>query len=91
MMDFEDQIRNALARKQPPDGFALRVRSRMKRRSPWNSWAAGLVAASLLFGAFGIWREHERGQAAKAKLLQALQITSSKLQRIHKKVESTYQ
>ncbi|MGI8742205.1 MAG: hypothetical protein ACR2NN_06470 [Bryobacteraceae bacterium] len=100
MPDFEDQLRHALARQEPPPGFAARIAVRVKRRSSgrnfWKPWAAGLIAASLLAGACGIQqfeqrRDREKGQAARAQLLQALQITSSKLQRIQKKMESAYQ
>jgi hypothetical protein len=100
MIDFEDQLRNALARKEPPDGFTERVIARVERhrsrRSFWKPWAAGCLAASLLAGAWGLKefedrRNRERGQAARAQLLQALQITSSKLHRIQKKVEMVEQ
>ena len=96
MMDFEDQLRDALGRKEPPDGFAERVAARIERshsrRNYLKPWAAGCLAASLLAGACGLKqfedrRNRERGQAARAQLLQALEITGSKLQRIQKRVE----
>lgn len=100
MLDFEDQLRNALARREPPAGFAARVGARVKQASPqrrvWKPWAAGWIAASLLVSACGIqqfeqWQDRKKGEAARAQLLQALQITSSKLQRIQKRVEGAYQ
>lgn len=96
MMDFEDQLKNALERKEAPEGFAQRVSARVRRsnsrRNVWKPWAAGCLAASLLAGACGLKefedrRSRERGQAARAQLLQALEITSSKLHRIQKRVE----
>ena len=96
MMDFEDQLRSALARKEAPEGFAERVAARVgrgnSRRSFWKTCAAGCLAASLWAGACGLKqfedrRSRERGQAARAQLLQALEITGSKLHRIQKRVE----
>lgn len=100
MMDFEDQLRSALGRENPPDGFAERLAARVGRRplsrNVWKPWAAGLLAASLLAGAYGLkefedHRNRQRGQAARTQLLQALQITSNKLQRIRKRVEMVNQ
>jgi hypothetical protein len=101
MMDFEDQLRAALARKEPPTGFAERAMARAaKRKVPghgrrpfWKPWVAGCVAASLLAGAFGIKemearRERDKGQAARAHLLQALEITRAKLHHIQQQIES---
>ena len=96
MMNFEDQLRNALARKEAPEGFAERLAARVgrdnSRRRFWKPWAAGCLAASLLAGACGLKqfedrRSRERGQAARAQLLQALEVTGSKLHRIQKRVE----
>lgn len=96
MMDFEDQLRAALARQPAPAGFAERVAARAGRRSRsrnfWKPWAAGCLAASLLAGACGLKqfedrRTRQRGQAARAQLIQALEITSGKLSSIQKKVE----
>ena len=99
MTDFEDQIRRALERKEPSADFAARVMARAAavqitdRRPPvWRRWAAAGLAASLCLGALGLEMERrermrEQGQAARAQLIQALEITSSKLQRIHKKVQ----
>src|SRR5258708_38406902 len=96
MTDLEHHVRSALARKEPPPGFAERVLARIEqgksRRSFWKPWAAGCLAASLLAGAFGLKqfenrRDREQGQTARAQLLQALEITSSKLKRIQKKIE----
>lgn len=97
MMDFEDQLRNALARKQPSSGFAQRLAARSTRlgtrRNIWKPWVAGCLAASLLAGAFGIKqleqrRDREKGRVARAQLLQALQITGHELQLIQRKIGS---
>jgi len=100
MTDFEDQLRRALQRKDPSADFAARVVARAvneKRPAPWanwRSWAAIGVAASLCLGAVRLEVEHrnrvrEEGEAARAKLMQAMQITSVKLHKIQKKVRGT--
>lgn len=98
MTEFEDQLRRALERKEPPAGFAARVAARAAqggRPAPWinwRAWAAAGLAASLCLGGLGLEMEHrqrvrEEGEAARAQLIQAMHITSSKLQRIQKKVQ----
>lgn len=104
MSDFEKQIREALARKQPPSGFEARVlaaaRRSEERRNWWQfpfvgrvRWASAAVATVMVITAVA-WR-HERvveertaGEAAKARLEQALKITSVKLNRIQERVEA---
>jgi len=96
MIDFEDQLRRALARQEPSAGFADRVVARATKRRPalwanWRSWAAVGVAACLCLGAVDLEMEHQRrvraeGEAARAQLIQAMQITSAKLHKIQKKV-----
>ena len=96
-MDFEDQLRSTLERKEAPPDFAARVTAEARRRSTragvWahrRRWIAVPVAASLVALVIGLEQQRERrerqGEAAKAQLMQALQITSGKLDRIHKKV-----
>lgn len=98
MTDFEDQLRRALERKEPSLDFAARVMARTtqaKRPRPWanwRSWTAAGIAASLCLGAVGIEMEHRRtvereGEAARAQLIQAMHITSTKLRQIHKRVQ----
>jgi hypothetical protein len=63
--------------------------------APWTHWralgAAG-IAASLFVGALSLdldRQQKKQGEAARAQLIQAMQITSSQLQRIQKKVQGT--
>ena len=96
MIDFEDQLRRALARQEPSAGFTERVVARATKRKPvpwanWRAWTAVGVAACLCLGALDLEMEHQRrvrarGEAARAQLIQAMQITSSKLHKIQKKV-----
>lgn len=98
MTDFEDQLRRALEREEPSAGFTERVMARAtETKRPWawvnwRSWAAAGLAASLCLGALGLEMEHrqrvrEQGEAARAQLLQAMRITSVKLQVIQKRVQ----
>jgi hypothetical protein len=100
MMDFEDQLRRALERKDPSADFTARVMARANQpKKPlawvsWRSWAAAGIAASLCLGALGLEVEHRRrveqeGRAASAQLMQAMKITSVKLHRIHKRVQGS--
>jgi len=100
MTEFEDQLRRALERKEPSPDFAARVVARASQaKRPiawpnWRAWAATGIAASLCLGGVGLELEHrrqvrEQGQAARAQLIQAMHITSSKLQKIQKKVRGT--
>ena len=98
MDDFEKQLQNALARKEPSPYFEARVlgavkRQTLERRASSRMWWASAVAASLLIVTGSAWqyertaREEAAGKEAKARLELALRITSVKLQRISQKVE----
>jgi hypothetical protein len=94
MTDFEDQLRRALQRKEPGEDFAARVAARARRPGSWfqwRTWAAAGIAASLFVGAFRADLERRdrvrrEGEDAREQLLQAMQITSAQLDKIHKKV-----
>ena len=101
MTEFEDQLRRALERKQPSAGFTARVVTQAfamnNKRSwltAWRSWPAAAVAASLLLGGLGFELERRervrQGEAARAQLLQAMEITSTKLTKIQKRVQETW-
>ncbi len=98
MDDFEKQIQEALARKEPSPFFEARVlgavkRQQQERRASARMWWASALVAVLLTVTGSAWqhqrnvREEAAGQAAKARLELALKITSVKLQRISRKVE----
>jgi len=101
MNRFEDDLRIAMQREEPPDGFAERVLAKAgaaKQRS-WSSffawpglkWAlAGTVCLMLAVGGIGYKRandERAKGEAAKAQLMLALRITADKLQLAQIKVQ----
>jgi hypothetical protein len=95
---MHDELRDALRRVEPPDGFADRVLQRANRQSPVRHqpsrftapirWAiaATLVAAT----GGGLWyRAEERrreGEEAKRQVLLSLSIAGNKLQEIEMKV-----
>ncbi len=100
MTDFEDQLRRALERKEPSADFAARVVARVSRdergkmRGLWRSWTAAGIAASLFVGVVGFELERRekarQGAEARAQLLQAMEITSTKLNKIQKKVQGAW-
>jgi anti-sigma factor RsiW len=98
MDDFERQIKEALAKKDPSPFFEARVLAAVKRQARENRasarmWWASAMAAVLLLVTGSAWqhertvREQAAGKDAKARLELALKITSVKLQRISMKVE----
>ena len=101
MIEFEDQLRSALGRQQPPPDFTRQVLARAARLDrpkvkSWHPWAAGCLAASLLVGCLSFanyeqQREREQAREARTKVMRALKITSVKLRHIEKRVEGINQ
>jgi hypothetical protein len=99
MMDeFENQLKEALAREDPSPFFEARVLGAVKRREKEHRasarmWWASAIAAMLLVVTGSAWqhernvREEAAGKDAKARLELALKITSVHLQRISQKVD----
>lgn len=81
MREFEDELRSALRRQEPPAGFADRVlaRARSKGAPRGRSWVAAAIAAGLLLSLGGFEYRQYEGQKAKRELLLALEIAGSKL------------
>jgi hypothetical protein len=98
MEDFEQQLRNALARKDQPALFEAKVfaavAARRSARSVFWRWAAEVAAVILIAGGFwvrhaGDVRERAAGEAAKARLQVALRITVTELSKIQKTVRTS--
>jgi hypothetical protein len=96
MEDFERQLRNALARKEPSQSFEAKVyaaaRARQSGRRFFWRWAVALAAMILISTAFLVQREREErvaGEAAKARLELALKITVTQLSKIQKTVRTS--
>ena len=78
-MDWlEQELAQALARKEPAPGFDGRVRARIQRRPQWLAIAATIL---VMVGAGEAWRQHE-GQVAKEQVITAMRIAGSKLNRV---------
>lgn len=95
MTPFEEQLKEALGRREPPEGFTERVLQRTVQRTSertvaqtWRfrgAWAWRLAPAmlALLLASGVMYHEHQqtaRGEEAKEKLLTAVRIAGSKLQ-----------
>jgi hypothetical protein len=95
-LNFEEELKNALARKEPAKGFAERVIQQVeppaaRRPQPIRGlrrWAALAVAASLTCGVFGVVRyeEYRKGERAKEQLMLALRITARSLGSVDRKL-----
>lgn len=93
MTRFEEQLKEALARQDPPEDFNARVlaavaEGRVRSSTRWlarwvHSWQVAPALAALLVLSLGaIYQEHQRiarGEAAKEKLLIAMRIAGAKL------------
>ena len=91
--DFEQELRKALGRKQPSDGFARRVleqtkpeRSRRNWQWSWRwNWAPAAIAASLVLGVSGIyWQRERQTEQARQQLQQALEITARTISHVER-------
>lgn len=91
-MDIEQQLRAALAPREPRPGFDERVMTRLKVGKPApvrNRWrVVAALAATVLAVTFGLqWQmEQQRQRRSGEQLLLALEITSSKLNRVQQKL-----
>ena len=95
MHGIENELKSALARREPPDGFADRVMDRVpqRRRRPltsgWRAAAAAVIVAMLGGGGYE-YQKAERlrreGERARAELVFALELASVSLQTTKAKV-----
>jgi hypothetical protein len=117
MKPLEEELSNALQRREPPPGFTARVMARVEQvadaRAPgkpeavrgrgWWNWFGrrvsvnfGVVAAAaamlLLAASLMVWQqrrmaqERREGEEARAELMEALRVTTSKLNHVRSKV-----
>jgi type VI protein secretion system component VasF len=85
-MDWlEEELKQALARKEPAADFDARVRRRTVRTMP--RWLAAAAAVIVLAGGAGVYRHHQ-GERAKEQLLQAMRITGEKLSVVQEHVQA---
>jgi hypothetical protein len=84
-MDWlEEELKQALARKEPSADFDAHVRRRMVRTMP--RWLAAAAAVIVLASGAGLYR-HRQGEMAKEQLLQAMRITGEKLNVVQEHVQ----
>jgi hypothetical protein len=98
--DFESQLKSALRPVEPPEGFAERVMSRIERApaqprvTHFSRWVAA-IAASVLLGVVVLhqWQMNRKAQGLEARrqLIEALRVTSEKLDIAYQIVNSETQ
>jgi hypothetical protein len=91
-MDWlEQELKDALTRKDPPADFASRVVRRAGRPVyRWPRWLAAAAAVVVLAGA-GLGYRQYRGEMAKEQVMRAFQIASVKVNRIRMQVREAGQ
>jgi uridylate kinase len=90
-MDWlEQELAQALARKEPAAGFDGRVRARMHPRPQWLAIAATLL---VMMGGGEAWRQYHQyqGYLAKEQVMTAMRIAGSKLNRVQMQLKGTEQ
>jgi hypothetical protein len=92
---LEESLKHALARKDPPAGFAEKVAARATAKPPTHGWMPQrwVAAAAVVMMAAGggmAYRRHQ-GEMAKEQVMQAMKITAVKLHRIQVHVQEVRQ
>ena len=85
-MDWlEQELKEALAHKEPAPDFDVRVRRRMARTMP--RWLAAAAALIVIAGGGALYRRHE-GEQAKDQVMLAMRLAGSKLHRVQAHVQA---
>jgi hypothetical protein len=94
-MDWlEEELKQALARKEPAADFDARVRGRLVTAMPWTiprvaaRWVAAAAAVVMIAGGGAIYRRQQQGEQAKEQIMLAMRIAGSKLNRVQAHVQS---
>jgi len=89
-MDWlEQELAQALARKEPAAGFDARVRARLNRRPQWLAIAATVL---VMLGVGEAWHvRQQEGQLAKEQVMTAMRIAGGKLNRVQTHLKGTGQ
>ena len=91
-MDWlEQELKNTLARKDPPPDFADRVLHGVGRRPPFpvwrhSRWLAAAAAVVVITGGAAAWRQHE-GFVAKEQVMLAFRIAAVKVNHIQTHIQ----
>ena len=94
-MDWlEEELKSALNRKEPSEGFDARVKEAVSKpkviQMPKRRWLAAAAAVIVLAGAGEGYRWH-RGQVAKDQVMLAMRITGGKLNRVQMQIAGAKQ
>jgi len=85
-MDWlEQELKQALARKEPAPDFDARVRRRLVR--PMPRWLAAAAALIVIAGGGALYRRHQ-GEQAKDQVMLAMRLAGSKLNRVQAHVQA---
>lgn len=87
-MDWlEQELKQALARKDPAPDFAARVHTRVRRKPVFvmPRWVAAAAAVIVVAGSAEAYRWH-RGMEAKRQVMDAMRLTAAKLNQIQARV-----
>jgi len=88
-MDWlEEELKSALSRKEPSEGFDARVTAAAQKRkvTPMpRSWLAAAATVVVLAGAGEGYRWHQ-GQLAKDQVMLAMRIAGGKLNRVQTQI-----
>jgi uridylate kinase len=91
-MDWlEEELKQAMARKEPAPDFDSRVRRRLVRTMPRavQRWFAAAAALIVIAGGGGALYRRHQGEQAKEQIMLAMRIAGSKLNRVQAHVQST--
>jgi hypothetical protein len=88
-MDWlEQELKQALARKDPAPDFDSRVRSRLVRTMPrMPRWFAAAAALIVIAGGGALYRRHQ-GEQAKDQIMLAMRLAGSKLNHVQSHVQA---
>ena len=94
-MDWlEEELKQALARKEPSPDFESRVAATTRRKTNvvmmTRRWIAAAAAVVVIVGAGEGYRWH-RGQVAKEQVMLAMRIAGSKLNRVQMEMKGIRQ
>ena len=93
-MDWlEQELKQSLARKEPPPDFAERViRNAGRRRNSvilfHSRWLAAAAALVMMIGSAAAWREHQ-GNVAKEQVMLAFRIAAVKVNHIQSQIQES--
>ena len=88
-MDWlEQELRQALERKEPSPDFPARVRAaaRGRRILAMPRWLPAAAAIVVMVGGGAVYREYQ-GRAAKQRVMEAMRITAGSLNRIQAQIK----